>query len=166
MTSGNLFYLDVVFLILLPVVIGIPLTKWVGDTAKRRGSSPLLVRSLRIVVTVVWVAIAIAGVALAFAPFNFFSALTVTAVAGIVVTLALQTTLQNLISGILLLRGRFLRLGDVIQFSGVKGSVVSIGLIEVVLKLESGALAVVSNSNLLSGPMINFTAPARLAGEY
>lgn len=166
MTSGDLFYLEVFFLIVLPIVVGIPLTKWAGDLAKRRGSSPMLVRTLRIVITVVWVAIVIVGVSLAFAPFNLLSGLTVSAIAAIAVTLALQTTLQNLISGFLLLRGRFIRLGDVIQVSGVKGSVVSIGLIQVVLKLEGGALAVISNSNLLSGPMVNYTAPARLAGEY
>lgn len=166
MTSGDLFYLEVFFLIVLPIVVGIPLTKWAGDSAKRRGSSPMLVRTLRIVITVVWVAIVIVGVSLAFAPFSLLSGLTVSAIAAIAVTLALQTTLQNLISGFLLLRGRFIRLGDVIQVSGVKGSVVSIGLIEVVLKLEGGALAVISNSNLLSGPMVNYTAPARLAGEY
>lgn len=166
MTVGELFYLEVALLILLPIAAGIPLSKWVGDAAKRRGSSPLVVRTLHIIVTVVWIAIVVVGVSLAFAPFNFLSALTVSAVATIAITLALQTTLQNLIAGILLLRGRFLRVGDVIQFSGVKGSVASIGLIEVVLKLEGQALAVVSTSNLLSGPMINYTALTRLAGEY
>lgn len=166
MASGDVFYSEVILLILLPIAAGIPLSKWAGDVAKRRGSSPLVVRTLRILVTVVWIVIALVGVSLAFAPFNFLSALTVSAVAGIVVSLALQTTLQNLIAGFLLLRGRFLRLGDQVQFSGIKGTVVSIGLVEVVLKLESGALAVVSNSNLLSGPMVNYTAPARLSGEY
>lgn len=163
---SELTYLEVVFLILLPIAVGIPLTKWAGDAAKRRGSSPLVVRTLRIVITVVWVVIALVGVSVAFAPFNPLSGLTVSAVGAIVVSLALQTTLQNMIAGVFLLRGRFLRLGDVVQFSGVKGTVVSIGLIEVVLKLDGGALVLVSNSNLIGGPMINFTAPVRLAGEY
>lgn len=166
MTTTELFYLEIAFLILLPIGIGIPLTKWAGDAAKRRGSSPLLVRTLRIAITVTWVAIVMVGVSVAFAPFNPLSGLTVSAVAAIVVSLALQTTLQNMIAGIFLLRGRFLRMGDVVQFSGVKGTVVSIGFIEVVLKLDTGALALVSNANLISGPMVNFTAPVRLAGEY
>lgn len=166
MALSELFFVEVALLIVVPVVAGIFLSKWIGDAAKRRGSSPLLVRTLRLLVTVIWISIVLVGSYLAFGPFSFLSALTVSAVVSIALVLALQTALQNIISGFTLLRQGFLRLGDVVQISGVKGSVVSIGLLNVVLKLEDGSLAVVSNATLLSGPYINHSTATRLAGEY
>lgn len=166
MESGAILYEVLLFLVLVPALAGSGLTKWAGDRFKRQGRSPPAVRALRIVISVIWISIAVWGLVLAFGPFSFFSTLTVSAVASIAITLSLQTTIQNVISGFMLLRGRFLRVGDVIQFSGVKGQVVSIGAITVVIKAQDGSLASVSNSNLLSGPFTNFTATTRLAGEY
>ena len=166
MTLDTTFYAEIVFLILLPPAFGIPVSQRAGTRAKRRGASPLWVRSLHILITVIWLGIAVYGVTLAFGPFSFLSALTISAIATIALTLALQTTLQNIIAGFLLLRQGFLRIGDDVQMGGVRGKVVSIGLVTVVLKLSDGALAVVSNSNMLSGPTINYTAQKRLAGEY
>lgn len=166
MSSISTTVLQAILLILLPAVVGILLNRWLGDLAKRRHWPPLGVRTLRVVITIVWVAIVIAGTAVTLGSFSFLSALTVSAVAGIAVTLALQTTLQNILAGFILVQRRFLHLGDAVQFSGIKGTVVSIGIVEVVLKTDSGALAMISTSNLLAGPLVNFTAAARLSGEY
>jgi len=165
-TSVEPIILDVILFIALPAGVGYLLSRWAGDTAKHRGWSPVNVRVLKVVITIIWVAIVIAGTAATLGSFSFISALTVSAVAGIAITLALQTTLQNILAGFLLIQRRFLHLGDVIQFSGVKGTVVGIGIVSVVVRTETGALALVSNSNLLAGPMINFTAATRLSGEY
>jgi small-conductance mechanosensitive channel len=58
-----------------------------------------------------------------------------------------------------------LRLDDMIQFSGVKGRVVRIGLVTTWLKTDDGTIATVTNSNLLAGPMLNYSAQARLDHE-
>jgi small-conductance mechanosensitive channel len=162
----DLFGAEVVLFILVPGIAGPLLARWAGNRAKRLGESPARVRGIQIVITVAWIAIVVTGVWVTFGPISFLSTLTFSAVAGIAVTLALQTTLQNLVSGILLLQHRFLRVGDSVQFSGLKGAVVGFGLVNTVIKLEDGTLAFVSNSNLLAGPLINFTASKRLAGEY
>lgn len=166
MASLEIVALDVVLFIALPAAVGIVLSKTLGDAAKRRHWSPFDVRSVRVVTTVIWVAIVVAGTAYTLGAYSILSALTISAVAGIAVTLALQTTLQNILSGFILVQQRFLRLGDQVQFSGIKGTVVSIGLVEVVLRIDGGALAMVSTSNLLAGPLVNFTAATRLSGEY
>jgi len=166
MSSTEALILDVTLLMILPAIVGLLLTRWARDEAKRRGWSPLAVRTLRVTLTVAWIGFVVAGAANALSSFSFLSALTVSAVAGIAITLALQTTLQNILAGFILMQQRFLHIGDVVQFSGVKGTVVGIGIVEVVLRTESGALAMVSNSNLLSGPMVNVTAATRLSGEY
>jgi small conductance mechanosensitive channel len=164
--SNEAIYLTLGLGVLLPAVVGVLLTKWLGDLAKRRGSTPLVVRGLRVLITIVWVAIVLTDLSFLFGPFSFLSTLTVSAIAGIALTLALQTTLQNILAGFILLQRRFLRLGDVIQISGVKGRVVSLGLVVAVVRSEDGSLATISNANLLSGPLINHTAAERLAGEY
>ena len=166
MAPTDTVVLDVVLFIAVPALAGYLLTRWAGDTAKRRGWPPLRVRTLRVVLTIVWVAIVIAGTAATVGSFSFLSALTVSAIAGIAITLALQTTLQNILAGFILIQQRFLHLGDQVQIGGVKGTIVGIGLVAVVVKTETGALAMVSNSNLLAGPLVNFTAAQRLSGEY
>lgn len=158
--------LDAIFLVLVPGVVGYLLSRWLGEAVKRRGWPPLSVRILRTVVTIVWVAVVVVGIAVTVGSFSFLSALTVSAVAGIAVTLALQTIFANILAGFVLVRQRFLHMGDSVQFGGVKGTVVGLGLIDVMIRTDTGALAMISNSNLLSGPLINFTAAQRLAGEY
>lgn len=158
--------LQVVFLLAVPAVVGPLASKWAGDAAKRKGATPARVRGIHISITVVWVAVLFVGLSTTLGRVSFLSTLTFSAIAGIGVTLALQTTLQNLVSGVILLQRGFLRVGDTVQFSGLKGRVVSFGLVTTVLRLDDGSLAFVSNSNLLSGPLLNATAASRLKGEY
>jgi small conductance mechanosensitive channel len=158
--------LDAILLVALPAVVGYFLARWLGGAAKGRGWPPARVRTLRAVITIAWVAIATAGATATLGSFSFLSALTVSAIAGVAISLALQTTLQNILAGFILAQQRFLRTGDVIQVGGVKGTVVGIGLVDVILRTEAGPLAMVSTSNLLAGPTINFTATERLLGDY
>lgn len=166
MLSTGVFVLDVVLLVLLPTVLGLWLSVKLGDWARNRKAKPLTVRMIRIVVGSAGIGVALWGATIAFGPLSLLSTLTVSAIATITISLALQTTLSNIIAGFVLLRTRFLRVGDTVQFSGIKGTIVGLGLIEVVIRTEAGTLAVVSNANLLSGPMLNFTATTRLAGDY
>lgn len=152
--------------VVLPAAVGIWISTRGADALRRRATSPLLVRSLRIAVTIVWIALVVVGLSVTLGPFSIFSTLTVSAIASIALTLALQTTLQNIIAGFLLLQDRSLRMGDQIQFGGIKGTVVGLGLVTTVLRTADGTLAFVSNSNLLSGPILNTTATARFMGEF
>lgn len=166
MDQPDVLILDVLLLIVLPAVIGYVLGRWLGDSVKRRGWPPLGVRTLRLVIWILTSLVVIGGLAYTLGSYSFLSALTISAIAGIAVTLALQTTFQNILAGIMLIQRQFLHTGDKIQFGGMTGTVVSIGLVEVVIKTDTGALAMISNSNLISGPFVNFTAATRLSGEY
>lgn len=166
MTPTDLLILEIVVFVAVPIAVGMLVNRRASEAAKRRHWSPLAVRTLETILTVGEVAAVIVGLGISLGSYSFLSALTVSAIGAIAVTLALQTTLQNILSGFVLVHQRYLRLGDVVQFSGIKGTIVSIGLVEIVIKTDTGALAMVSASNLLSGPLVNFTAPARLAGEY
>lgn len=157
-----------VALLLTPVLLvgGYAVGRAASARFRARGAPPHEVRAVRIAASVISSLLAVGLLFAAFGPFSVVSGLTVSAVAGLGVTLALQTTLSNIVAGFLLLRSRVLRLNDGIVISGVQGKVVQIGLVTTWLRLEDGALASVSNSTLLSGPMINRSAGERLQGEY
>ena len=97
---------------------------------------------------------------------SLFTGLTVSAVLAVAVSLALQTTLSNVISGLLLFSDGVLRLGDTIAYSGAEGQVVRVGLRNTWIKTKEGHLTVVANTSLSNGPLINKTATDRLARKY
>jgi small conductance mechanosensitive channel len=155
-----------IVLALAAVIGGYLLSRLAAERSRLRGAPPHAVRAARLVISVVAGVLAVAIVYAGFGPFTTLSGLTFSAILGLGATLALQTTLANVVAGFLLLRSRVLRLNDGIEISGVKGKVVQIGLVTTWLRLEDGALASVANSTLLSGPMINRSAGERLRGEY
>ena len=134
--------------------------------AKTAGAGPTLIRdvvtALRIIAILVIVSEILSLTGLA----SEFTALTISGIGALAVSLALQTTLSNIISGILLFHDGVLRLNDVVEFGSVKGKVVRLALRNTWIKTDSGMIAVVSNSNLSSGPLINHSAAARLSRKY
>ncbi|MDA4118901.1 MAG: mechanosensitive ion channel family protein, partial [Thaumarchaeota archaeon] len=87
-------------------------------------------------------------------------------VMAVAISLALQTTLSNVISGILLFNDGVIRLDDTIEYSSTRGTVVRVGLRNTWIKTEEGTIAVVSNSSLSSGPLVNRSATERLNRKY
>ncbi len=131
-----------------------------------RGAPPHSVHTIRLTITLIGVALAAATLFIALGPLTVLSGLTLSAIIGLVVALALQTTIANLIAGAILLQDRVLRLHDQIQIGSMSGTVVQLGLVTVWLRLDDGTLAVVSNSTLLAGPFRNRSVGDRLKGEY
>jgi len=79
------------------------LIRLISGVARRAGASSDLIRTIREVLSILWIVLAavlilsIAGIA------SLFSFLTLSGIVGLAVSLALQNTLSNIISGILLL---------------------------------------------------------------
>ncbi len=129
---------------------------------RRAGASPRLSRTIRDSITIVWILLAATGILTLTGIASEFSFLTISGIVGLTVSLALQSTLSNMISGILLLTDGVIRVDDVISFSSVKGRVVKVGFRSTWVKTDSGEIVVMSNSNLSSGPFVNYTAARRL----
>jgi len=91
-----------------------------------------------------------------------FTTLTISGIAGLAVSLALQTTLSNIIAGILMFQDGVLRIGDDLEFGSVRGEVIKLALRSTWLKRADGSIAVIGNSNLAAGPIINHSATLRL----
>ena len=147
-------------------LIGYAVAEWVANMVRQRGAMPYQVRGARVIITSL--ALVIAGLVLffAFGSINEVSGLTFSAILTLAATLALQTTIGNVIAGFILLRNRLLRIDDEIQISGIQGRVVQLGMVTTWLRREDGSLVSVSNSTLLGGPLVNRTAGERLKGEF
>jgi small conductance mechanosensitive channel len=86
----------------------------------------------------------------------------ITGVAVLAVTLALQSTLSNVIAGILNTVDGILQIGDRVEIAGISGTVTHIGLRHSWIRSTDGSTVVVSNSTISSGPLRNFSLEDRI----
>jgi len=138
------------------------LSRVTARAAKRAGVAPNEVRQIQDALVVIFIAIAAVVITGVLGISSFFTTFTFSAVAGLAATLALQSTLQNIIAGVFMIRDHTLRLGDSIEIGGMKGRVVKLGFRTVWLANEGGSVVIVSNNTLLNGPFVNHTATQRL----
>jgi small conductance mechanosensitive channel len=108
---------------------------------------------------VYYLVLTVAGVAaLGMVGIQMASVLTILATAGLAVGLAMQGTLSNVASGVMLLIFRPFKVGDFIQAGGgPTGKVESIGLFSTALNTPDNVHIVVPNSNIYGGTIHNYT---------
>jgi len=75
--------------------------------------------------------------------------------AGIAIGLALQGTLSNVASGVMLLLLRPLRVGESVSIGDNVGRVREIGLFRTILVLDDGRFVSIPNASIFSGPVTN-----------
>jgi len=138
------------------------LIRGLSRLVRRAGAHAGLARSIREAFTVIWITLAVVAILSVTGVASEFSFLTISGIVGLTASLALQNTLSNIISGVLLLSDGVLRLDDSVEYSGVKGVVVKIGLRATWVKTDQGDIAVISNNYLMNGPLVNHTATQRL----
>jgi len=78
--------------------------------------------------------------------------------AGLAVGLALQGSLTNFASGVMILFFRPFKVGDVISAGGETGGVVEIGLFAVTMHTPDNRKIIVGNSGIMGGNIVNYTA--------
>jgi small conductance mechanosensitive channel len=77
--------------------------------------------------------------------------------AGLAIGLALQGTLSNVASGVMLLGLRSFRAHDAVRIGDISGTVREIGLFRTVLISDDGVIISIPNSNVFAGTISNFT---------
>ena len=133
---------------------------------KRAGAGPTVLRDISGVLRVLAAVLVVSNV-LGFAGLSSLTTtLTVSGIVAISISLALQTTLSNVISGLLLFSDGLVKLDDEVEYSGTTGKIVRIGLRNTWIRTQKGQFAVVSNSTLMGGPLVNHTATDRLSKKY
>jgi small conductance mechanosensitive channel len=137
---------------------------WIVARALKRGAHKALARS-RVDATLVpflagivyYAALAIVLVAV----LNLFgiqttSLVAVLGAAGLAIGLALQGSLSNVASGVMLLLFRPFRMNDFVEIAGTAGTVVEIGLVSTVLKSPDNIRIVVPNTKIFGVVIKNY----------
>jgi small conductance mechanosensitive channel len=85
------------------------------------------------------------------------SLIAVLGAAGLAIGLALQGTLANVASGVMLLFLRPFNVGDYVDAGGIAGTVVEIGLFNTEIMTRDGLCLIVPNKIIWESPITNFT---------
>jgi len=80
------------------------------------------------------------------------------AAAGLAVGLALQGSLSNFASGIMIVLFRPFKVGDFIDAAGATGTVDSLNILTTTLKTPDNKIIIIPNKNMLDGNITNFSA--------
>jgi small-conductance mechanosensitive channel len=147
-------------------LLGEGLSRILRRVGRRAGVKETTLITFRDVIRVIWIALAVVGVAFELNLTSDLTVLAVSTVGGLIVSLALQATLSNVIAGLFMLEDGTLRVGDEVTYSGIKGKIIRIALRTTWILTEKGVIVVVSNSNLMGGPLTIHTATSRLASRY
>jgi len=157
--------IQIVSVVVPSAIVGELFRRGLTALAKRAGASRDVIRDIRGGLRIAWIVIAVAGVLIVTGIASEFQALTVTGLAGLAISLALQTTLSNILAGVLLFSDKTLRLHDDISYNGIRGTVIRVGLRSTWIRTQEGNVAIIGNSTLMNGPFINYTAGERLVGK-
>src|SRR5215472_6708614 len=153
---------EVIVALVAIVILGTLLTQILRGVSKRGGASKEVADSVRRWIVVLMIVSGLAVITSITGLSSEFTTLTISGIGGLAVSLALQNTLSNVIAGVLMLEDGVIRLGDDLEFGPVRGEVIKLNLRTTWIKKKDGVIAVIGNSNLSSGPIINYTAMARL----
>ena len=134
--------------------------------AKAAGTSSTVIRDIGVTMRVIAILVILAGVLSLTGLASQFTALAISGIGALAISLSLQNTISNIIAGILLFYDGVIHLNDIVEYGSVKGKVVRLALRNTWIKLDSGDIAVISNSLLAGGPLINHSATERLSRKY
>ena len=145
----------------LIVVVGYLLSNFVlGVIERRRVASGRVSREMA-ALGHRWILFALTAILIIFALFTAHIPFTAFAFLGGALAIAagfgLQTLLKNLVSGVMLLVERPMRIGDLVEVDGLRGRVKDIGLRASMIRGGDGMESMVPNSRFLDGNMTNWT---------
>ena len=142
------------------------ISRIIGRGAKKSGTNPTVIRDVRVAMRVIAVLVIVTLILSLTGLASEFTTITISGIGALAVSLALQNTLSNILSGILMFHDGLIHLNDTVEYDTVKGKVVRLALRNTWIKMDSGKIAVISNSLLASGPLINHSATERISKKY
>ena len=126
--------------------------KGMGKLASPALLSDFLVRSVRWVIMIIGIIWALSALEISVAPL-----LALVGAAGFIIAFAMQDSLSNFASGLMILFFRPFDMGDVVDAGGVSGKVSSMNLVSTTIKTFDNKLMVVPNSKIWSDVITNAT---------
>ncbi|MCP4569971.1 MAG: mechanosensitive ion channel [FCB group bacterium] len=153
---GPVILKAVAILVIGRIVIGI-ITSFIGRLLRRTKTDETLIKfvvSLTRIVLMIFVFLA----ALDALGVETTSFVAIIGAAGLAVGFALQGSLSNFASGVMLIIFRPFKAGDFIEAGGSMGSVEAIQIFNTTLKTPDNKLVIIPNSNITGGNITNFSA--------
>ncbi|WP_047546219.1 mechanosensitive ion channel family protein [Psychroserpens sp. Hel_I_66] len=154
-------------LAILVFVIAFFVSRYVSKLVQKLVSKRVEQKSISLVVSrIASVITVLIGLFIALGILNLSQALTSllagAGVIGLVVGLALQGTLSNTVSGIVLSFRDRIRIGNWVETSGYSGEVMDINLNTFILKEADNNIVIVPNKMILENPIKNFSLTTRM----
>jgi small-conductance mechanosensitive channel len=137
------------------------LSRLLQSVLLRAGARSPTIHGARDVLRVAWVVVAAVAVIPLLDLATVGTVLTFSGIVGLAVSLALQAVLSNMIAGLLLWRDGAIRIGDVIEYGGAKGTVARVALRNTWVRTASGEIVIIGNSALANGPLLNHSVSER-----
>lgn len=94
------------------------------------------------------------------------SVIAVLGAAGLAVGLALQGSLSNLATGVLLVMFRPFRAGEYVDLGGVAGTVLNVQIFSTTMRTVDGKIVVIPNGKIIAGNIINFSREPVRRNEF
>jgi len=153
---------------LLVAIIIFYIGRWVALGVSRLIGKALLLRHVdRAVVSflssIVYAAVLIAFALMALSQMGIQTAsfLAILGAAGLAIALALQGSLSNFASGVLIIVFRPFKSGDMVEVAGISGVVERIDIFQTIFKTGDNKKIYVPNSQITGGPIVNYSAEKR-----
>ena len=150
----------------MTILIEEGINRIIRSGAKKAGTNRTVIRDIEVAMRVIAVLVIVTVILSLTGLASQFTAITISGIGALAVSLALQNILSNIISGILLFHDGVIHLNDIVEYGSVKGKVVRIALRNTWIKMDSGKIAVISNSLLAGGPLIIHSATKRVSKKY
>jgi small conductance mechanosensitive channel len=147
----------------ISLFVSLIIIRVLSKTAAQSQLSRNSIRDEQRSILIIWLVLVVIWILQTLGFTSLLSSLTLSGIIGLGITLALQSTLSNLLSGFWLLHDNVLRLGDNIEMGNIKGTVIKLSFRSTWLKNSEGDIVIMSNSTLYSGPFTNLTATERLS---
>ena len=134
---------------------------------RRAGFSRAQLLTIRKWIRLLTLVIAVAGLTIVLELDSPVELLTFAGIAALVFGMMIQGFVANVFAGFLVFKQDTLRFGDLVEVAGAgKGKVVKVGLRNIWIKTETGALVVIENSRIEHGRLWNYSAVARLEKHF
>ncbi|MBQ4618036.1 MAG: mechanosensitive ion channel family protein [Clostridia bacterium] len=144
----------------LVILIGVLLVKIVMAIFKRVMKTSKMAPSLKSVMTTVFRITLYTLLVLVVADYfgiPVTSLITVLGIVGLAVSLALQDTLANVFSGLILLAAKTFSEGDYVQLNGLEGTVIKVDLMNTHLCTADNKTVRIPNKDVQAAPIVNFS---------
>lgn len=164
---GNLTLWDII-VIAGTTIIAIVIAKLISTNLKRALTGKVQTRDLEIIIKVLYWAVVVAAIFIVFAQLEIdLSGLLIAGgILGIIIGIASQSVVGNILAGVFLLAERPIAIGDEVRIGETEGYVEDIKILSTIIRTYSGIYTRMPNEQVLTTTLTNYIANPAWRVEY